>query len=61
MALVRNLENEINIVADQLVAKAKKDGVIEGRKLQAIEKIIRNHMGFEMLLIRQQIKRCCET
>jgi hypothetical protein len=61
MALVRYLDHEINIVADQLVAKAKKDGVIEGRKLQAIEKIIRNHMGFEMLLIRQQIKRCCET
>jgi len=60
-ALVGRLKDNINAVANQLMAKARKDGKIEYCKLKKIIPIIEDKLGEELYKIRKQIKRCCET
>lgn len=58
--LISCLQRNIDAVADQLMAKARKDGKIES-KLKKIVESIEDELGADLYRISNQIKRCCET
>ncbi|MFT7243920.1 MAG: hypothetical protein ACI82A_001268 [Candidatus Azotimanducaceae bacterium] len=59
--LVGQLAVLIDTVANQLMAKATKLGVIDGRKLDKIAESIQNELGDELDSICKQIRGCCAS